>query len=74
MITYRMNLYDNTNTVLMFAEGFDSAYDAYTFTADEFKALNALPSNSLFHIVFADVWMYEDGNKVKRMWSFGCNE
>ena len=51
----------------MFADGFDSAYDAYMFATDEFNVMNALPSDSLFHIKFADVWMYVDGIKTKRM-------
>ncbi len=68
--TYKVELIDADDSVLMFAEGFEIAYDAYMYADDAFEAMHSLPTGSLFYIKSCVVWLIVNSHKVKKMWSF----
>ncbi len=70
MTTYKVELIDANDNVLMFADGFELAYDAYTYAIDEFEHMHTLPTDNLFYIKSCNVWLIVDGCKSKKMWSF----
>lgn len=67
--TYRVEYMDSENDILMFEDGYEYAYDAFSEAyATIYDEMNqCLDANSMFFFKSAIVWMYRNGKRLRYM-------